>query len=190
MSPGLVALPSIRFLRGGHDAVHLIGHIEARGQGVENTQDRRAARHVVAHLVHLGRGLQGVAAGVEGQALADQGDAALGFALGLVGQVDQLGRLHGSLGPAQQQSHLHALHGGLVEHAAGDLGALFGHGLGRFRQGRRCGDVARVVLQVAGEHVGRGGQLGHLGALGEGPLGPLKGDSLQLDLSGSLFDST
>ena len=78
---------------GRHDHVHLhFGGFEL-GDGTHGPQHRRAAAHVVLHHLDLGAGgLEVVAAGIEGEALAHKHQAPLSHTLGAVGEVDELGR--------------------------------------------------------------------------------------------------
>ena len=78
-----------------------------QGDGAHGAEHGRAAGHVVLHLLHVVGGLDGDAAGVEGDAFADQAEhGAVGDALGLVAQHDQRGRLSRALGDAPECAHL------------------------------------------------------------------------------------
>ena len=60
----------------GDDAEHVDLRLQRR-DALHRTDDRRAAAHVALHLPHAGRGLDGDAAGIECDALADDGDVVL-----------------------------------------------------------------------------------------------------------------
>ena len=68
------------------------------------------AGHVVLHFLHAVGGLDGDAAGVEGDAFADQAEMNIfGRALGFVAQHDQRGRFVGTLGHSPERAHLQLL---------------------------------------------------------------------------------
>ena len=73
MSPGLLALPPGMFSVGGIDADDVERQLHA-GHGLHGAEHAGGAAHVVLHLVHFGGRLERDAAGVEGDALADQHD--------------------------------------------------------------------------------------------------------------------
>ena len=77
-----------------------------QGDGAHGAEHGRAAGHVVLHLLHVVGGLDGDAAGVEGDAFADQAeDWAVFDAFGFVAQDDERGRLGGALGDAREGTH-------------------------------------------------------------------------------------
>jgi len=110
-----------------------------------------AAGHVALHLFHAGRLLNRDAAGIKGDSLADQSDAA--FALGVAAIVhhDELRGLSASLGDAEQRSHAELDHLLGVQHLALQP-RLVGDGLRPRRHlGRRqviAGFVGHVASQV------------------------------------------
>jgi hypothetical protein len=122
--------------------------------GAHGADHRRAAGHIVLHLVHVGARLEGDAAGVEGDALADQAEnrAAIvcGRALGLIAQDDQGGRLGRALRDAPEGSHLQLMQlFGRVDLAAqADFG---GHPGGACPEDGGGQLVARLVDQRTGE---------------------------------------
>ena len=78
--------------------------------GAHGADHGGAAGHVVLHFFHAVGGLDGNAAGVEGDAFADQSQHRfLGSARGFVAQDDQRGRFVGALGDAPESSHLQFL---------------------------------------------------------------------------------
>ena len=71
MSPGLIAWPEGMFSVAGTTLSRLTGKPEPRDRG-GRLDHGGAARHVHLHLLHLARGLDRDAAGVEGHRLADE----------------------------------------------------------------------------------------------------------------------
>ena len=82
----------------------------SRGDRLHRADHGCAAGHVVLHLLHAVAGLDGDAAGVEGNAFADQAHhrRALGFssAFRLVGHHDQRWWFGRALGDAPERAHL------------------------------------------------------------------------------------
>ena len=70
-SPGFCALPEGMFSRGADDADDADVGLEQR-DGAHGADHGRAAGHVVLHLLHAVGRLDGDAAGIEGDSLADQ----------------------------------------------------------------------------------------------------------------------
>ena len=81
------------------------------GDRRDRLQHRRRPGHVVLHLVHAGAGLERDAAGVEGDALADQAQGRAGAAAG-VAEDDQPRRLAAAAADGDQAAH--ALGGDLL----------------------------------------------------------------------------
>ena len=110
-----------------------------------------AAGHVVFHLLHAVGGLDGNAAGVEGNAFADQSQHRLfGRACGFVAQDDQRGRFVGTLGHAPESSHLQFLDlVGAVDFAL--QSDFLRHLLGAIGEDGRRHAIRGFVDQVASE---------------------------------------
>ena len=150
-SPGFCALPSGMFSAAQTmaDDAHL--RLE-QGDGAHGAEHGSAAGHVVLHLLHVVGGLDGDAAGVEGDALADQAEhGAVGDAFGLIAQHDQRRRLLRSLRNAPERAHLQLfdLVGRAVLPTSGRLpAAMSAARLAELRWGEL---VARLVDQRARE---------------------------------------
>ena len=74
-------------------------------QGFKRAQHAGGATHVVLHFVHFGRGLERDAAGVKGDALANQDHWRLGFGRALVTQHNKAQRLLRALGHRHKRAH-------------------------------------------------------------------------------------
>ena len=81
MSPGRWALLATMFSTAGTKAVTGIGRLQLR-DGPHGAEHCRSARHVVLHFLHAVGGLDGDAAGIEGDAFADQSQMVGGFRRG------------------------------------------------------------------------------------------------------------
>ena len=160
---GLLRRAGGHIFRRADDGDHAHLGLEQR-DGAHGADHRRAAGHVVLHLLHVVAGLDGDAAGVEGDALADQAEhRAFGHAFGLIAQHDQRGRLGGALRDAPECAHLQLVQllGGVDLPAEADLG---GHLRGALAEDGGGELVARLVDQRAGEVLA----LADDDALGEG----------------------
>ena len=136
----------------------LDGRTEAR-EHLHHAEDGGRPRHVALHGGHALGGLEVQAAGVEGDALPDEGDPPAGAALGHVGEVDERGRLGAPAIDPQERAHAHPRAGLAIEDAdpeAAGLGEL-ASGLGEPGGGHAVG---RLVDQVAGEARRLGGEVG------------------------------
>ncbi len=135
-------------LAGGDEADHVDGGPQL-GQRAEHAQHAGGAAHVELHLVHFAGGLDRDAAGVEGDALADERHGRLGAARTLVAQLDEAQGLLGALGHRHEGAHAELLH----FRGAHDLdldGPVLGERLrGAGQQGGR-GVVAGAVGPFAG----------------------------------------
>ena len=131
------------------------------------------AGHVVLHFLHAVGGLDGDAAGVEGNAFADQTQVNIFCrALGLIAQHDQSGRFLGSLGDSPECAHLElsdlvgavdfALQADVRRHFLG----AFGHYGWRHAIGRFVGQVAGEVLRLGDDASGLHGAFQCLGIAG------------------------
>uniref|UniRef100_A0A0N5A006 PE-PGRS family protein n=1 Tax=Parastrongyloides trichosuri TaxID=131310 RepID=A0A0N5A006_PARTI len=129
-------------------------HVHRRaglGQGQDRADHAGGAGHVHLHIAHIGARFDGDAAGIEGDALAQQGDRAVaGRALTAIAHGQKARRAAGTLADAQQGAHAQALHGGHVQF--GDLDPRHaGEGrAGAFDEAFGIDDVGRFVGHVAG----------------------------------------
>jgi hypothetical protein len=98
--------------------------------GAEGAQHAGRAAHVELHLVHLGRRLDGDAAGVERDALAHQHDRRLSLRGARVAQHDEARRLVGALRHGQERAHAELLGVLAVQHFHLDA-ELLAEALGR-----------------------------------------------------------
>ena len=120
--------------------------------------DGRAAGHVVLHPLHAFGGLDRDAAGVEGDALADQPEhRAAGRAWRRMAQHEHTGRLGAATGDAEQQAHAEPRNLLFVEdldvktRLAADGGAALGEHRWRQHIRRFVAQLARQVARFA-EH--------------------------------------
>ena len=129
------------------------------GDGAHGADHGCAAAHIVLHLLHALGGFDGDAAGVEGDALADQAEVRRRSGRGRpVAEDDERGRFGAALRHAEQCAHAEALEVAAFEHLA--LQALFlshlARGSGHFQRGEEIGGLvrqrAREVLGF-GEHL-------------------------------------
>ena len=123
----------------------------SKRDGAHGADHGRAAGHVVLHLLHAVGGLDGDAASVEGNALADQAQVNVCRRAGrIVAENNQRGRLVGALCDSPKRSHLQIFD--LVRSedfaAQADLGRHFFRALGEDGRGHKIG---RFVDQIAGE---------------------------------------
>ncbi len=111
-----------------------------------------AAAHVVFHFLHVVRGLDGNAAGIEGNALAHQSqDRRSGLRIErLVSQNDHARRLDASLCHADQRAHFQLGNFSLVENFDAEAD-LLGHGFSAGGQNARRQFIGGLVDQIAGE---------------------------------------
>ena len=176
---------------GGVTAEHVVGH---RNPGPDlawdlevlqhrhGADDRRGAAHVALHRHHALAGLDRQAAGIEGDALADEGEEALRLALRRVGQLDEAGRVGRPAVDAEQAAELALLDRGFVPDLDGET-LLLGHRGGPAGEDRRGEGATRLVDEIAGEHLAPGDR----GTTGDGGLilGPAAaGDLDRLELRG------
>ena len=132
--------------RGANDGDHAHARLEQR-DGAHCADHRRAAGHVVLHLLHIVAGLEGDAAGVEGDSLPYQAEhRAFAYAFGLIAQHDQGGRFGGALRDAPECAHLQLvqLFGGVDLPAEADFGS---HQRGALAEEGGGELVARLVDQ-------------------------------------------
>ncbi len=103
---GLLGFAVGHVLSGADDADDANARLE-QGDGAHGADHGSAAGHVVLHLLHVVGGLDGDAAGVEGDAFADEAEhRAFGYAFGFVAEDDEGGRFFGALGDAPECAHL------------------------------------------------------------------------------------
>ena len=127
------------------------------GDGSHGSDHGGGTGHVVLHLVHVIRGLDGDSSGVEGDAFADEAeDGAVGRGVGgLVAHDDEGGRFGGALGYGGEGSHLELED--FVDGVDLALEAEFGgHGGGAAAEFGGGEDVAGLVDEGAGEVLGLG----------------------------------
>ena len=167
---------------GAHQVAGHLGRHPERGELGERGEDRPRAGHVVLHLrVDEVRGLQGDAARVVHDPLADHRQAA-GRRGGPIGQLDHPRRLGAAGVDAEEAADAHLDEGVLVEDL--DLEAELGAELrGDLPHPRRAEVVVRRVRQVARQHRGRGEGLA---APGPGACG---GDRVVGDDEGQAADA-
>ncbi len=123
------------------------------GDGAHAGDHGGGAGHVVLHLVHVVGGLDGDAAGVEGDALADQADDGRvrgRCGLGFVAEDDEGGRFGGALGDGDEGSHAELAELGHGVDLAGEA-ELLRHGGGAPAELGGGEDVAGLVDEGAGE---------------------------------------
>jgi hypothetical protein len=106
------------------------------------------ARHVEFHLVHAGGLLQRDAAGVEGDALADQRDRRRPFPAAGILEHDEARRLLRPARHRQEGAHAEAPDFALVEHARAHRHVLLRKSARRFGEIARRADVRGQVGQV------------------------------------------
>src|SRR3972149_3693199 len=106
------------------------------------------ARHVALHLLHARRGLDGDAAGIEGDPLSQEAQRIAAARFSPVVQDDELGRLYRAGGYPQQGSHAQLLHLRLLQDLAFQAG-VGGPGLGPLREGAGGQEVGRLLGPVA-----------------------------------------
>ena len=149
MSPGLVARPFGHVFATGDDAddVELQLHFGDRAEGAEH---RCCTAHVVLHLVHAGAGLERNAAGIEGDALADQDRRRILLLAAQVLQDNKLRRLFAAVGDRQEAAHLERFQLLAVQHFDAQL-KILGQLLGGVGQIGRRAIIAGQVAQVLGQ---------------------------------------
>ena len=121
----------------------------APGQRLHQADYDAGAAHVPLHVFHAGGRLDRDAAGIESDALADEGDRLVLFSAALPLHDQQLGFAHAALADAEQRAHAEFAHGVLAQYL--DLDAEVVQGLALGRQGLRVHDVGRLRNQVAGQ---------------------------------------
>ena len=149
-SPGLYAVPRGHvFCRADNgDDLHL--RLES-GDGAHGSDHGGAAGHVVLHLLHALGGLDGDAAGVKGNALANQSENRLRWCpFRLIGHNDERRRLCRSLGDGPECAHLLFVQFVCAEYLALDAGFL-AHLCCPFAKDRRSHLVAGLIDQGAGK---------------------------------------
>src|SRR4029079_3975667 len=111
----------------------------------------RRAAHVELHLVHLGRRLDGDAAGVEGDALAYQHDRRGVVGCAVVAQDDEARRLFGALRHGQEGTHAERLDLLALEHLYLEP-ELLAQALGLVAEVPRAAMVARAIGPFTCQH--------------------------------------
>ena len=120
--------------------------LRQRGDGAG---DGSGAAHVALHVLHAAGRLDGDAAGVEDDALADE-DKRLGFRVGAGPAHDDDARRPGrALRNADERAHLEAANRPLVEHLHRD--AVLGELLEAVGELDGAEDIGRLVDEIAGE---------------------------------------
>ena len=170
---GLVGAAVGHVLAGADDAEDANGGLEL-GDGAHGRDHGGGACHVVLHLVHAVGGLDGDAAGVEGDAFADEaegGGVGGWWRRGFVAEDDEGWRFGGALGDGGEGSHLEFedLVDGVDLAGEAEVG---GHGGGAAAEFGGSEDVAGLVDEGAGEVLGFGQDEafveGGLGGRGDG----------------------
>src|ERR1022692_2506584 len=141
---------------GGYQRVDRNGGLELR-EGAHGADRRRAAGHVVFHLLHAVGRLDGDAARVEGDAFAHQAQVhgAGRRGSGPIAQHDQGGRFGAADGHAQQAAHPKLGHAVAVEHLVLQA-ELLGHAVGVLGEPHGGQPVGRLIRQFPREVLGFG----------------------------------
>ena len=121
--------------------------------GLHGAENAGGTAHVVFHFIHGGAGLQRDAAGVEGDALANQGNGALFGRFGaLVFHHDDLALAFGPFGHRMEGAHAHFFRLCLAQHFHGEffvvLGQVAGHAAQVFRVAIVGGQIAQIPGQI------------------------------------------
>ena len=130
----------------GHQAHHIQRQLHQR-DGFHGAEHAAGAAHVIFHLVHVRCGFQRNAAGVEGDAFADQHHGLGAFLATVVLHDDELRRIAAAKGNRQQRTHAQFFHFLLLEDI--DFNAVLFHQRAR-RVGKisRRADIRRRVSQI------------------------------------------
>src|SRR5439155_24926744 len=148
---GLLSLAAGHVFRGRNDANYFDAGLQ-RGERAHDAEHGGTASHVVLHFFHAVGGLDGDAAGVEGNGFAYQADhrCARFRVRRRIGDDHNAGRLDASLGDAQERAHLQVSDFLLVQDLDSQAGFL-GHGFRFFSEDTRAEFVGRLVYEIAGE---------------------------------------
>ena len=149
---GTVRVTARHVLRRGEDAVHLDVRLQARDD-LHEADDVRRSAHVVLHVAHPGRRLDGDTTRVERDALAHDHDALEPGGAGARGDVRKVHHARfavAALADGREQVHSALLDLLEVEDLDLEVG-LFRHRRRRSSQRLRVDDVRRLVRQVARE---------------------------------------
>ena len=120
----------------------------ALGERLHQPDNASRARHVALHVLHAGGGLERDAAGVEGDALADQRDRVAALRAGTAPlHYHDVARLLAALPDGQQRTHAEPLQRLRSEHF--DLHAELCEFLGARRELGRAEHVRRFVDEIA-----------------------------------------
>ena len=165
---GLGGAAARHVLGGGNDAddVNRQPHFGGRLQGAEHA---RGTAHVEFHLVHFGAGLERNAAGIEGDAFADQCDRLAVLRAGAVFERDQFRWLRTAARHRQQRAHAEFFHVVALQHlhfhavALGEFACLL-------REVGRGAEVGRQIPEILREqHAVRDGEALFQARLGAPP---------------------
>ena len=150
MSPGRNASPPGRFSAAASTAIARTGSCE-RGDGADAVQRPRAARHVAFHVLHLRGGLQGDAAGVEGDRLADEPERDVGARdlRRVVAQHDQARLVAAAASDGGERAHAELVHLARPEDLRFQVLMLAGKRLRVLGERMRVELVRRHVREVA-----------------------------------------
>ena len=140
---------------------HIDGGLEF-GQGAKHAQHAGGSRHVVLHLIHFRRRLDGDTAAIEGDALTDQHRGRHRLGRPAVLQNDKAQRLLRALGHGQEGPHAKLAYLLGAQNFTADLAVLGCQRLGSLGQQRRCGVIGRPIGPFLGQL--------HAGAYGDGAL--------------------
>ena len=142
--------PAVRHVLGGGDDADQVDRQPQPGCRLQRPQYRRRTGHVGLHLLHAGPGLDGDAAGVEGNPLADQHLRPFFALAAAVFQHDEARRLGRTLADRHQGVHPQLFQLVPLQHPAGQAMALR-QLVGRLSQIAGGGDVAGMGDQIAGQ---------------------------------------
>ena len=145
---GLGGAAAGHVLAGRDDADHIDRGAHG-GECLQGAEHAGSAAHVELHLVHGGAGLQADAAGVEGDALADQRHRCDAGEATVVLHDDELEGLFGTAGHGQERAHLQFPHLGFTEDLDTQGLVTACEVLGRIGQMGGGANVAREIGEVA-----------------------------------------
>ena len=157
MSPGRCALPSGMFSTRPMAPTALTLRL-ARGERMHQADDAGGARHVALHFLHAAGGLDRDAAGVEADALADEGDRLVAFLAAVPAHDHHAAGSRRALRDAEQRAHAELGHRLHVEDL--DLDAELAQLRGALGEFLRIEDIRRLVDEVARDHDAVGDAVG------------------------------
>ena len=132
----------------GHDADQIELELQL-DRGEERAEHAGRTAHVEFHFLHARAGLDRNAAGVEGDALADQRVGFVALTRPPPLQRDQARFVRRALGDAEQGAHAELAHVVLVEHFTADAGVVQGELPRLVGEIGWCADVRRQIAEFA-----------------------------------------